>query len=128
MIDIKTLFASSGPASLQRMAGIFKKILKFYPSLKNQFLAGSSKEKEQVISWTVQLFERLREEIARTCDTIDMPFEAFEQQILSCFSPEEALLYREANDFVETHRHEIFAFQKKSTMRPILLKTARVFC
>ena len=99
---------SRRPPSLERSAEIIKKSLEYYFKLKNQFLTGSSEDKENARRVGTLIIDRINEEAAKTCKAINLNPNKFHDEILSQFSLKEAIQYKEAINFLIAHRDEIF--------------------
>ena len=111
MIDSHTIdqtLVSNLPYSMERMADIIRKAMKFYPELKNRFLVGDQEEQKRVKMLALIIVERIDDEMQKTCKHLNLRVEMFQNQIISYFSLPEALLYKESFEFIQAHHNELF--------------------
>ena len=130
MIDLSTVeqsISSGLPPSMERAADILRKALRFFPEIKKLFLTGAPEETKHAKRLAQLILDRLDEEIRKTCELLGLSYKTFSVQIVTYFSPQDALLYREAEEMIHSHQQEIFSPIKSSTAK--LPKTAvRILC
>ncbi len=122
MIDLNTVeksISSCLPPSMERAADILRKALRFFPELKKTFPTGNPEEKKHARRIAQSIIDRVNEEIRKTCELLSLNFTTFSAQIVSCFSPGDALLYQEAQKWLRSYHREIFAPIRSSSIKPI---------
>jgi hypothetical protein len=126
--NIAEILSSPLPYSMERAADVLRKALKFFPELKNRLLMGSDQEKAKARKMGALICGVIDEEVAKTCQTLGIRMQTFQTQIVSYLTPQDALAYKDAFEFIQAHQKEIFVPVEHNKVRNLKPKSMRLRC